>query len=312
MSEVMTVAGPIRPDQMGLTLSHEHVLVDFIGADEVSPDRYDADDAFTRILPHLRQVKDLGCDSFVECTPSFIGKDVRLLRRLSDATDLHILTNVGYYGAAQDKFLPAHAFEESAEELADRWTREWESGIDGTDVRPGFIKIGVDLTTLSAVDRKLVLAAAITHKRTGLTIMSHTAVAIPALEQIEILLDQGVHPTAWIWTHAQKEADNDLHEEAARQGAWIAFDGLSRAELERDLAHLQQMKARGCLQRVHLSHDAGWYWPGEPEGGAYRPHDDLFTHVLPALTQAGFSDEEIHMMTVKNPAEAFTIAVRQT
>ncbi|MBT6143854.1 MAG: phosphotriesterase, partial [Gemmatimonadetes bacterium] len=205
MSEVMTVAGPIRPDQMGLTLTHEHVLVDFIGADKVSPNRYDADHAFARILPHLQRVKELGCDTFVECTPSFIGKDVRLLRRLSDATGLHIITNVGYYGAAQDKFLPAHAFEESAEQLADRWTGEWESGIDGTGVRPGFIKIGVDLTALSAVDQKLVLAATITHKRTGLTIMSHTAVATPAMEQIGILLDQEVHPAAWIWTHAHKE-----------------------------------------------------------------------------------------------------------
>ncbi len=310
MREVMTVAGPIRPDQMGLTLTHEHVLVDFIGADKISPDRYDADDAFNRILPHLQRVKDLGCDTFVECTPSFLGKDVRLLQRLSDTTGLHIITNVGYYGAAQDKFLPQHACEDSPEQLADRWTREWESGIDGTRVRPGFIKIGVDLTALSAVDKKLVLAAAITHKRTGLTIMSHTAAAIPAMAQIEILLDQGVHPEAWIWTHAHREKDNDLHERAARQGAWIAFDGLDRSELERDLAHLRQMKERGCLQRVHLSHDAGWYEPGEAEGGIYRPHDDLFTDVIPELKQAGFSDEEIHRMTVENPADAFTIAVR--
>ena len=32
---VMTVLGPIPPGEMGATLSHEHVLVDFIGADKV-------------------------------------------------------------------------------------------------------------------------------------------------------------------------------------------------------------------------------------------------------------------------------------
>ena len=32
---------------------HEHVLVDFIGADEVSPSRYDADAVFSTVLPHL-------------------------------------------------------------------------------------------------------------------------------------------------------------------------------------------------------------------------------------------------------------------
>ena len=51
---VMTVLGPISPDALGSTLSHEHVLVDFIGADQVSRDRYDADEAYEVALPHLR------------------------------------------------------------------------------------------------------------------------------------------------------------------------------------------------------------------------------------------------------------------
>lgn len=90
----MTVLGAIDAGAMGPTLPHEHVLVDFAGAEAVSPDRYDQDDAFERILPHLRQLKELGCQTFVECTPSYIGKDVTLCRRLSAATGLHLLTNV--------------------------------------------------------------------------------------------------------------------------------------------------------------------------------------------------------------------------
>ena len=58
--KVMTVLGAIDPDAMGLTLTHEHVLVDFAGAKLVSPDRYDQDDAFELILPHLRWARDLG------------------------------------------------------------------------------------------------------------------------------------------------------------------------------------------------------------------------------------------------------------
>jgi phosphotriesterase-related protein len=234
VGEVMTVDGPISPNQMGFTLTHEHVLVDFIGAEQVSPDRYDRDEAFGKIVPHLQQAKELGCATFVECTPSYIGKDVRLLQRLSTASGLQILTNVGYYGAADDKYVPAHAYDESAEQLAHRWVREWEEGIDGTDVRPGFIKVGVDGTSLSEIDRKLVVAAAKTHRRTGLLILSHTGYATPAVEQIEIVKAEGIHPSAWVWTHAQNEKDNAEHEKAARQGAWIAFDGLHRSELDRD------------------------------------------------------------------------------
>jgi phosphotriesterase-related protein len=312
VGEVMTVDGPISPNQMGFTLTHEHVLVDFIGAEQVSPDRYDRDEAFGKIVPHLQQAKELGCATFVECTPSYIGKDVRLLQRLSTASGLQILTNVGYYGAADDKYVPAHAYDESAEQLAHRWVREWEEGIDGTDVRPGFIKVGVDGTSLSEIDRKLVVAAAKTHRRTGLLILSHTGYATPAVEQIEIVKAEGIHPSAWVWTHAQNEKDNAEHEKAARQGAWIAFDGLHRSELDRDIEHLTAMKARGCLDNVLLSHDAGWYRPGEPDGGSYRPHDDMFTTVLPALKENGFTNAEIHTLTVVNPRRAFAIGVRET
>ena len=63
---------------------------------------------------------------------------------MSEASELHILSNTGYYGAANDKHLPAHAFDETAEQLAARWIRECERGIDGTGIKPAFMKIGVD------------------------------------------------------------------------------------------------------------------------------------------------------------------------
>jgi phosphotriesterase-related protein len=153
---------------------HEHVLVDFVGADQVSRARYDADHAFHTILPHLQQARELGCETLVECTPAFLGRDAALLKRLADASGVRILTNTGYYGAAQDKHLPPHAFTESAEQLAARWIGEFESGIDGTQVKPAFMKIGVDQAPLSEVDAKLVRAAALTHRQTALPIASHT------------------------------------------------------------------------------------------------------------------------------------------
>src|SRR6187431_2666753 len=97
--KVMTVLGPIAPGQLGVTLTHEHGVVDFLGAEKAKALRHDAEDAFTTILPHLKKLKERGCQSFVECTPNYIGRDVRLLKRLSEASGLNILTNTGYYGA---------------------------------------------------------------------------------------------------------------------------------------------------------------------------------------------------------------------
>ena len=172
--EIETVNGPLAAARLGVTLMHEHVLVDFIGAAQVSPSRYDADAVFTAVLPHLQQVRRLGCETLVECTPAYLGRDPRLLRRLSVASGLNILSNTGYYGAANDKHLPEHAFHETAEQIAGRWVREYEGGIEGTGIKPALMKIGVDGSPLSAVDAKLVAAAALAHHRTGLAIASHT------------------------------------------------------------------------------------------------------------------------------------------
>ena len=43
---IQTVRGKIAAEELGQTLAHEHVLVDFIGAEQVSPTRYDAEEVF--------------------------------------------------------------------------------------------------------------------------------------------------------------------------------------------------------------------------------------------------------------------------
>src|SRR5262245_41493847 len=206
---VMTVRGPVNADQLGVTLMHEHVMVDFIGADKVSRDRYDPEQVFATALPHLKRAAELGCKTFVDCTPAWLGRDVSILHRLSVATGLNIITTTGYYGARKHKFIPAHAYNESAEQLAGRWTREFERGIDGSKIKPGVIKIGVDAGPLSEINIKLVSAAARTHLRTGLTIGAHTVGGVAAMQQLDILEKLGVSPKAFIWIHAQSENDKE-------------------------------------------------------------------------------------------------------
>lgn len=303
---VQTVTGPIPAAQLGLTLMHEHVLVDFIGADQVSPQRYDANQAFTSVLPHLLQARKNGCRTLVECTPAYLGRDVVLLRRLSEASDLHILTNTGLYGAAKDKHLPRYAFTESAEQLATRWTREFEHGIDGSSIKPAFMKIGVDEAPLSEVDRTLVRAAALTSRNTGLPIASHTGTGLAAIAELEVLDEARVPASSFIWVHAQSERDPAFHTRAAKAGAWLEFDGISETSVARHVELVAQMKAQGLLGRVLVSHDAGWYRVGEPGGGQFRPFDTLFTKFIPALTAAGVTSGETNSLLVENPRQALT------
>ena len=309
---VMTVDGPVDARDLGVTLPHEHVLVDFIGADRATPDRYDRDEVVRVVLPYLEQAKQLGCRTIVECTPAYLGRDPLLLRRLSRESGVRFVTNTGYYGAGADfKFLPEHAKTESADQLSERWVREFDQGIGDSGVRPGFIKIGVNKAPLHELHRKLVQAAARTHLRTGLTIAGHTGDGAAAMEELEILRREGVSPSAFVWVHAQNERDPALHARAAEAGAWISFDGVGPLTIKRHIDLVLAAKERGFLNQVLISHDAGWFRPGEAGGGEFRPFDTLFTKLLPALRRAGVTEDEGHRLTVENPAAALTINVRR-
>lgn len=309
---VMTVLGPIAPELLGVTLPHEHVLLDFIGPELVRRDRYSQDEVVEVALPHLQRLKDFGGQSLVECTPAYLGRDPRLLKRLATEAQLHLLTNTGFYGAGQNRFLPPRSRTQTVDEIAFRWLAEWRDGIDGTGVRPGFIKIGVDGGELSDLQRKLVRAAARTHRYSGLVISAHTGDGTAALDELRILREENVAGSALIWGHAQNEANLELHRRAAQEGAWIEFDHLGPQTVGHHVELVQHMKFHRLLHRVLVSHDGGWFEVGKPGGGEFRSYDTLFTEFIPALKTAGFSDPEIHQLLVHNPREAFTVRVRET
>jgi predicted metal-dependent phosphotriesterase family hydrolase len=309
--EVITVSGPILPGRLGSTLAHEHVLVDFIGADKISRRRYNADEVYEVVLPFLQKAHESGCRGFVECTPAYLGRDPRLLQRLSEATGLHILTNTGYYGAAKDQYVPRHADDETADQLADRWVKEWTDGIEGTGIRPGFIKTGVEAGPLSPLDRKLIQAAARTHARTGLTIASHTGDTRAAMDQLRVLAEEQIGPDAIIWVHAQNDWDLESRAAAGGTGVWIEIDNVSEKTVPECVSRVGALKERGLLNRLLVSHDAGWYTPGEPRGGSVRGFETVYTAFVPALRKAGWTPAEIDQLLVRNPAAAFTVRIRR-
>ncbi|RAJ95580.1 phosphotriesterase-related protein [Larkinella arboricola] len=304
---VNTVRGPIRASEMGLTLIHEHILVDFIGADKTSPDRWKRPEVVAKMLPYLQSLRNLGVRTLVECTPAYLGRDPLLLKELSEKSGVQMLTNTGYYGASNDKYLPAHARTETADQLADRWVAEFEHGIEGTGIRPAFLKISVNPGPLSELHRKLITAAARTHKRTGLTIYSHTGPYVPAFEQIEVLKQEGVDPAAFVWVHAQGQ--NMVHyARAIREGAWVSLDGLDRSNVGQYMDNLLLLKENGLLHRTLLSHDAGWYDPDQPGGGGIdRDYTVLFRQLMPELNRKGFTKKDWKQLLIDNPAKALGV-----
>ena len=66
------------------------------------------------------------------------------------------------------------------------------------------------------------------------------------------------------------------------------------------------------LDHVLVSQDGGWYDVGQPSGHMARSYEVLFTDFLPALRARDFSAAELDTLMVRNPANAFAVAVRTT
>lgn len=302
--------GQIPASAMGLTLIHEHILVDFIGADKTPFDRWERSKVIDKMMPYLLEAKAKGVKTILDCTPAYLGRDVHLLSEIMKKSGIQIVTNTGYYCAVNYKYLPPHAFSESAHDLAQRWINEFKFGIDGTGVRPSFIKISVNGGPLSDIEKKVVTAAGITHLATGLTICSHTGPADAAFEQIELLKKAGVSPSAFMWVHAQNEFRKHTYTQAAKMGAWVSLDGLGWGGWDNYAQWLDTLKQNNCLDKVLISHDAGWYDPEKENGGDPKGFTFLFDELLPKLKDLNFSKKDIRQLLVKNPENAFGIRVR--
>ena len=313
--KIMTVLGPIDPQNLGICLPHEHIVSRFGEEPEEYP-KYDYENATAQIVPYLKYMKEIGCNSIMCCTTKYFGRDVKLLQKVSKASGINIIGNTGFYGAANDRYVPKSAFESKADKIAQIWIDEFNNGIDNTGIKPGFIKVGIDNGPISEIDAKLVRAGAICHRETGIMLQVHTGDNLPAVkQQLNIIKEEGVAPNAWIWIHAQNVKNEKDLLYAAEQGAWISLDALRTANyyeqrtkikitVERHLELLKMLKEHGYLNQVLLSHDGSIY----PQAGkSKRTFEVLFTTFIPMMKGAGFSDEEIDQLVKINPRNAFTI-----
>ena len=290
-------------------LSHEHILVDFIGVDSIQPNTWNHDSIIKEVIPYLDELKEFNVNYFVDATPNYLGRDVLLLEKIANKTGIRIITNTGLYGARNNKYIPHYAQVMTAEDLAKIWINEYENGIDETSIRPGFIKIAVDNSDpLHAMHQKLVKAAALTHLKTGLTIASHTGEAMGLWPQLNILKEMGVSPESFIWVHAQAEDNNDSYLKAAEMGCWISLDGLGW-ELEKHVEKILFAKRNGILDRILISHDSGWYDP-QKENQTIKPYTNIFRKLYQELKSQGFTDDEFKLLISVNPSKAFSIEIR--
>lgn len=306
-TKLNTVTGTIETTTIGFALTHEHLFSNF-GASPAEASLYNETALLKQVLPYLQNIKKMGVNTIFDCTAAYFGRRADLLRKIADSTGIHIITNTGFYGGANDRYVPVFAFEADAAAISKIWIAEFENGIDGTGIKPGFIKLAFDEGEPSAIDQKLFIAALLTHLRTGLTLAVHTGKnTAAAKKQLQLLQEYGVDPAAWIWVHANFEQNTSELIEAAQKGAWISLDGVKENNIPEYIDKLKLFKTEKLLHKVLLSHDGNGY----PRGKEIRQFDAVMLHLIPALRQNSFTQQEIELVTVQNPGRAFGISVKR-
>ncbi len=309
---IMTVRGAVDRKEIGKSLVHEHILVDFSSAEEqIVIDDNLRNDIVEVMLPYLVEIKELGYNSFFECTPKYVGRDVKILRILSEKTGLNIITNTGFYGAGEDKHVPKKYRQLSPEDFAEMWINEWKNSIED-GIKPGFIKTAVNPGPLNDIDEKLIRASAFAHLETGLTVACHTGEKQCALEVAKIFEEEKVDLSALIIVHSDAIEDFDVHLELLDRGAFLEYDSVGARPIEYHLNLIERVIKERFIDRILISHDAGWFTVGKPkESQNIRPYTDISYKLIPKLVERNIGEDIINRLLVDNPGEAFDIRVRR-
>jgi len=304
---LISTEGGLSANQAGTILPHEHIFTDLRGPQVEGYAQAESNDVIRVMEPLLLAAKEAGVSTLVECTTIGVGRNVPIVAALAKKTGLHIVLPTGVYG--RGNYAPKKYIEMSEDDLARWMMSELVIGIENTGVRAGFIKTASSEKELRPLEEKFMRASARASKQTGAAIASHTTSGEVALKQASILEHFEVPLDRFVWVHAQTEPDLKFHKDLATRGAYIEFDsiGHSAEEDEKILKMLRALVEAHLEDRLLLSQDAGWYNPGQVNGGKQRAYTALITSFIPKLKKMGFDESLVRKLTRENPFQAFAL-----
>ena len=244
MNPITTVTGEVRPEELGMVLSHEHLFIDLrhqAPADASKRPLTAADrpalmcdpymlldnlvlDDFAAAEAECRMLAEQGCDTVVDCSTVEIGRDPAKLRELSLRTGTKIVMGCGNYTGDTH----GEAFRTGDEgRLAERLTEEIDNGVGG--VRPGIIgEIGTSREILDT-ELKALRIAARAQRHSGLAIQVHVYPwSTNGLAALEVLEAVGVPPDRIVICHSDVTPDRRYIRDLLNAGVYVQLDNFGK------------------------------------------------------------------------------------
>jgi len=318
MAQVNTIKGPVDTSQLGPTLMHEHVFVLQPDLLQNYPDPWDEKERVGDAIEKLRRLAALGIKTIVDPTVVGLGRYIPRLQRINDEVDINIVAATGLYTYND---IP-HTFHYVGpgtmvggdDPMVDMFVRDIQEGIAGTGVKAAFLKCAIDEPGLTPGVERVMRAVAKAHRATGAPITVHTFVGNQSgLIAQKVFSEEGVDLSRVVIGHSGDSTDLDYLRALADAGSFLGMDrfGIDVILPTSDrVATVAALCKDGYADRIVLAHDAScfidWFNPDMIKAIAPNWHyEHISNDVIPALREAGVTEDQITTMMEANPRNYF-------
>lgn len=319
MGVVNTVLGPIKSNDLGLTMMHEHLIFGYPG---YQGDVQYAEPEEVRILdklcPIVEKLMQYGVRTIVDATPNDCGRWPQLYQRVSKMTGINIICASGYYneelgGSAYFKLRALH--HDAEEEIYELLKKETTTGIGRTGIKAGVVKLASGKDKISDYEKMFFKAAAKVQQEFHIPIITHTEEGKLGCEQLDFLLENGADANKVLIGHMCDDLYIQHHRYIMDKGAYVGFDRFSvqgflgvKENTDR-FSLLKRLVDHGYADRILFSQDFVMHQLGREQRGdshivrmhAEFPCDCLFKKILPQVKETGISEDGVNEILVKNP-----------
>jgi len=347
--KAQTVLGPINVDDLGITLPHEHLLLDMkiwftepteATLKQLAYEKIKLKNLFWVIYNQYNNLdnmqlfseedaiheamifKNEGGGTIVDVTTPGLGRDPLALARISRATGLNIIMASGHYVGAEGSSVIDQKHEN---DLANEITNELIVGVETTGIRSGIIgEIGCTWPLLER-EKKVLKACAIAQNNTGAAITIHPGRHEDSpMEILKTLESAGADLTHVIMGHIDRTGFQlKTILELANTGCYLEYDtfgivpfyplkfGLFNRPCDRErIEQIMELMNRGLIKQILISQDTCLKTKLTRFGGGGYAH--ILRNILPQMFARGFTHDDINIIMKENPKKFLSIVKKST
>ncbi|KAM6314793.1 N-acetyltaurine hydrolase isoform 2-T2 [Aegotheles albertisi] len=294
--KVQTVLGPVDPDNLGYTLTHEHLTMSYSscfcppspGQEPLSDGPIEMKNLFwikqnpyshkenlllyqetDAVKEELLHFKAAGGGTIVENTTTGIGRDMNTLKKLAEETGVHIIAGAGFYvGSTHSSQTQAMTVEQLTGIIVD----EILNGVDGTNIKCGVVgEIGCSWP-LTQSEHRVLQATAQAQSQLGCPVIIHPGRSSDAPFQIiRILQEAGADISKTVMSH---------------------------------LDRIRTLIDEGYEDRILIAHDVHTKNRLMKYGGHGYSH--ILKNIVPKMLIRGISQDKIDKILLANPKRWLT------